>query len=85
MCPSCVGRRTWAFEQIEKKGRSLAEVAGCLHLRPERVERLVEQERDRRDRRLFKHASPARRGAVVHRATSSRAIRSSRAPRSRVA
>src|SRR4051812_28597971 len=54
MCPSCVGRRTRAFVQVEQKGRSVVDVAVELHLSPERVERLVEQERDRRSRPLFK-------------------------------
>jgi hypothetical protein len=54
MCQSCVGRRTFAFVQVVKKGRSILDVAVRLQLPPARVELLVEQERERRSRPLFK-------------------------------
>jgi len=54
MCPRCVGRRTWAYEQVEKKARSVVDVAADLRVPRERVECLVEQERDRRSRPKFK-------------------------------
>ena len=66
MCPSCVGRRTWAFGQVEKKGRSVAEVAvdlqraagargvsGRAGARPPRVARMFKKRPLLADARWF--------------------------------
>lgn len=53
MCHACMGRRTRAYVQVEQQGRSIADVAVDLRVLPERVECLVEQERERRNRSLF--------------------------------
>ena len=47
LCPRCGGRRTWAYVQVENKGRSVVDVAADLGVPRKRVECLVEQERDR--------------------------------------
>jgi hypothetical protein len=52
-CPACTQRRRKAV-RLEAAGLSTAEIAAEMDVTPERVERLLEQEHDRRETETFK-------------------------------
>jgi hypothetical protein len=47
--PSCVQRRLYAWSLVNERGETIGAAARIMRLAPERVRRLVEKERDRRE------------------------------------